>query len=267
MFSTAKKMASCLRFARIHPWVTPPQPGERPREAFDVADFVTGRGTLYPLSKEGKGSAGPLITALCAAIADAGEREGIRHGGRLPVPLLMVLDEAANIVRWKDLPKQYSHFGSRGMVVMTILQSWAQGVRCWGREGMEALWSAANIKVLGSGVDDAAFLRDRSELIGPHYERATSTSRSHRGERSVSESRTTETTLHASDLAALPRGRMVVFAAGHRPTLAQAVPWMERPYAARIRLALDSVAQANSQATSRRLRVVPPLDDQEGKSA
>src|SRR5690606_2763576 len=100
VFSTAKKMASCLKYSRIQPWVCPPGKGEAPKTAFDVGAFVQSRDTLYPLSKEGKGSAGPLVTALCAAVAAAGEVEGTRHpGGRLPVPLLIVLDEAANIVR------------------------------------------------------------------------------------------------------------------------------------------------------------------------
>jgi hypothetical protein len=39
-----------------------------------------------------------------------------------------LLDEAANVCRWRDLPNLYSHYGSRGIVLMTILQSWSQGV-------------------------------------------------------------------------------------------------------------------------------------------
>ena len=267
VFSTAKKMASCLKYERIRPWVCPPAKGEAERREFVAADFVRGRDTLYPLSKEGKGSAGPLVTALCAAVASAAETEATRHpGGRLPVPLLAVLDEAANIVKWAALPKMYSHFGSRGIVVMTILQSWAQGVRCWGQEGMTALWSAANIKVLGSGLDDAAFLRDRSELIGPHYELSSSVSKS-KDSRSTSTSRSSETTLHASDLAALPKGRVVIFSSGHRPTLGQAVPWFERPYADQIRAALDEAAKTPEADVVRHLRVVPPASDDEEKSA
>lgn len=271
IFGTAKKMASCLKFDRIRPWVTPPQQGESPRTAFDVAEFVRSRDTLYPLSKEGKGSAGPLVTALCAAVAGAAEREATRHGGRLPVPLLIVLDEAANIVRWSDLPKQYSHFGSRGVVVMTILQSWAQGVRCWGHEGMTALWSAANVKTLGAGLDDAAFLRDRAELIGQHYELTTSVSKG-KGGISTSTSRTTEPTVHASEIAAMPKGRLLVFASGHRPTLAAAVPWWDRPYADQIQAALDELERQRDthttfEAERPRLRIVPPPTDEEGRSA
>ncbi|WP_280392815.1 type IV secretory system conjugative DNA transfer family protein, partial [Nocardia wallacei] len=264
VFATAKKMAGILKYRHIREWVCPPAKGERPRRAFDVDQFVaSSRDTLYLLSEEGKASGGPLVSALAAAVADAGKREGIRYGTRMPVPMLMVLDEAANIVRWRDLPKQYSHFGSRGIVVMTILQSWAQGVRCWGPEGMDALWSAANIKVLGSGLDDTDFLRDRSEAIGGHYELSTSTSQGHRPDSATeSTSRVTETTLTTSDLRALPRGRCLVFASGHRPVLVRSVPWMERGDAAEIRASLEAhTPKPNAAPAGPRLRAVPTSEE------
>ncbi|MFC9898498.1 type IV secretory system conjugative DNA transfer family protein [Nocardia sp. NPDC127579] len=275
VFSTAKKQAGCLRFPHIAPWVTPPVKGEAPRRAFDPDEFVRSRDTLYLLSQEKAGSAAPLLTALCAAIADAGAREGSFHpGGRLPVPMLCVLDEAANIVRWRELPEMYSHFGSRGMVVMTILQSWAQGMRVWGELGMRALLSASNVLVIGANVKDVSFLRDMSELVGSHYELSTSVSVS-RGERggvsrSTSTQRTTEPTLTPSDISALPKGRMVVFPAGHRATLAAAVPWFDRPYADRITDALTAL-ETSPQTRPRRapLHVVRPWtdDDEEGRIA
>ncbi|MGW4719723.1 type IV secretory system conjugative DNA transfer family protein [Nocardia sp. NPDC004260] len=265
VFATAKKMCSILKYQRIRSWVTAPAAGERPRRAFDATEFVRSTGdTLYLLSEEGKASGGPLVTALAAAVADAGKREGTRYGGRMPIPMLIVLDEAANIVRWRDLPKQYSHFGSRGIVVMTILQSWAQGVRCWGADGMGALWSAANIKVLGSGLDDAGFLRDRSEMVGAHKERTTSVSRGQRPD-SVTESTSlaTEPTLTPSDIGALPRGRCLVFISGHRAVLVRSVPWMERGDADLIRASLAEHTP-NPTATSTaapRLRAVPPREE------
>ncbi|GAA1979560.1 hypothetical protein GCM10009718_15440 [Isoptericola halotolerans] len=79
-------------------------------------------------------------------------------GGRLATPLLGVLDEAANVCRWRELPNLYSHYGSRGIVPMTILQSWSQGVEVWGESGMKKLWSASNVKVYGGGVSEVAFL-------------------------------------------------------------------------------------------------------------
>lgn len=263
VFATAKKMCAVLMKESIRPWVCPPVAGERPRQAFDVDAFAKSADTLYLLSKDKKSSAGPLVTALAAAVSDAGDREGTLHpGGRLPVPMLIVLDEAANIVRWRELPKLYSHFGSRGLVVMTILQSWAQGVGCWGESGMKALWSAANIKVLGSGLDDEDFLQARSRIVGDHRELVTSVSRGRRADSATeSTSLTTETTLTASDIAAMPRGRALVFTAGHRPTLVRTTPWMDRADAELIR---DSIATYEPKATPTagpHLRAVPSTEE------
>ncbi|WP_280507261.1 type IV secretory system conjugative DNA transfer family protein [Nocardia flavorosea] len=270
VFSTAKKMAACLKYSHITPWVTAPEAGEAPRKPFTVGEFVRSRDTLYPLSQEGKGSAGPLLVALCHAIGKEGMSVADRtQGGRLPVPMTLVLDEAANIVKWADLPAQYSHFGSRGIVVITILQSWSQGVRCWGPEGMKAMWSASNIKVLGSGIDEQDFLEGRAQIIGNHYEQSTSLSKG-RDSRSTTLSRITEPTLTASDLGGMPRGRVVVFSAGRRPTLCQSVPWMERPYAAEVRAALADIQYSpKDEVTRPQLRVVPsqPDSDEEEKSA
>lgn len=268
IFSTAKKMAGCLRYSHVHQWVTAPAAGEADRDAFDVEAFVTSRDTLYPLSKEGKGSTEPLLTALTVAVVEAASAEGERCGGRLPVPMLVCLDEAANIVRWPLLPKLYSHFGSRGIVVMTILQSWAQGVRCWGPDGMKALWTAANVKVVGRGQSDADFLRDTSELAGDHYEIVSSTSQSRGREvrsatASTSWQRTTERTLTTSDLAAIPAERALVTVSGHRPVMVRLIPWWKRSYATEIEASLDK------HDPSRNTSPVdgwsqPPTADQEG---
>jgi len=90
------------------------------------------------------------------------------RGGRLDPPLLAVLDEAANVCRIADLPQLYSHLGSRGILPLTILQSYAQGEAVWGRTGMRTLWSAATVKLLGAGLDEAGFVEDVSRLVGDH---------------------------------------------------------------------------------------------------
>lgn len=241
VFSVAKKMIRCLKLSNVHAWVTPIpvrlQDGRElaNRPAFDELEFLERNGTLYSLSLEGRGSAAPLVSALTEAVVDVAMRKAARsHFGRLPIPLLAVLDEAANVVRWRELPKQYSHFGSRGIVVMTVLQSWAQGARCWGEAGMAALWSAATIKVLGSGVDDTRFLTERSEAIGDHDAIVYGLSES-RGSRTYSRSLSSSRTLTVKTLATLPRGRVVVFSSGAPPVLARTVPWWEGPYAGAVR--------------------------------
>lgn len=98
-------------------WVTPPPPSEgdrRPR--LDPDAFLASRDTLYAHSREGEGSAGPLVAALVQAVFNAGVKAAIRApGGRLDPPLVSVLDETANIVRLRHLPANFSHYGSRGL--------------------------------------------------------------------------------------------------------------------------------------------------------
>lgn len=245
IYGTAQQMASCLTNRQVAAWVNPQgNPDLRPQ--FDPAAFVRDGGTLYSLSKEGRGTAGPLVTALTVAVVEAAEELAAGSaGGRLSVPLLGVLDEAANVCRWRELPNLYSHYGSRGIVLMTILQSWSQGVDVWGESGMRKLWSASNVKVYGGGVSEDAFLESLSRLIGD-YDRQASSVSSGRGGRSVNQQLHRERILDVADLAAMPKGRAVVLSSGNRPTLIRTQPWMTGPHAEKVKA---SIAAHDPQAS------------------
>lgn len=235
IFGTAQQMASCLTNREVARWVTPMSAADA-RPQLHPEEFVAnGVDTLYSLSKEGKGTAGPLVTALTVAVVEAAEERAARSaGGRLSTPLLGVLDEAANVCRWRDLPNLYSHYGSRGIILMTILQSWSQGVEVWGERGMKKLWSASNIKVYGGNVSEVSFLEDLSKLIGSYDRISNSTSRG-RGQRSVSQQLQRERILDVDELGALPKGRAIVLSSGSRATLVRTVPWMAASYAPSVR--------------------------------
>jgi type IV secretory pathway TraG/TraD family ATPase VirD4 len=240
VYGTAAQMVDCLKISGIARWVTPlggnTLADRRPQ--FDPDAFVQSKDTLYSLSKEGQGSAGPLVTALTAITVEAAEELATTQpGGRLAVPMLGVLDEAANVCRWRNLPDLYSHYGSRGIVLMTILQSWSQGVEVWGREGMRKLWSASNVKVYGGGVAETEFLGELSQLIGDFTLRTSSVSVG-KGQRSISHQDRREHTFEVSELTALPRGRAVVFASGAPATLVSTVPWMQGTQADAVRASI-----------------------------
>ncbi|PPK93166.1 TraM-binding TraD/TraG-like protein [Kineococcus xinjiangensis] len=239
VYGTAKQSVAFLTNRQALRWVVPDGPADGRRQ-FDPHAFVRTRSTLYSLSREGGGSAGPLVTALTVAVTEAAEDLAKRSpGGRLPVPMVAVLDEAANVCRWRDLPNLYSHYGSRGICIMTILQSWSQGVEVWGREGMRKLWSAANVRVYGGGVAEVEFLSELSQLIGDTEVSAVSVSRG-KGGRSVSRSTRRERILDVADLGSLPRGRAVVIASGAPPTLARTLPWSEGPHAAAVAASISA---------------------------
>jgi type IV secretory pathway TraG/TraD family ATPase VirD4 len=155
--------------------------------------------------------------------------------------MLCPLDEAANVVRWPDLPKLYSHFGSRGIIIMTILQSWSQGVGVFGERNMKLLESSSNVYVYGGNVREKEYLANLVELCGDFSRQKLSLSESRNG-RSSSLSTDDKKIFTIADLQAWPRGRALVLSAGNRPVIARTVPWMDKPYADLIRASLTEYA-------------------------
>ncbi|QIS23645.1 type IV secretory system conjugative DNA transfer family protein [Nocardia terpenica] len=265
LFGTAKKMCNVLGRLGVNAWLTP-HPG---LPEFTPAQFVHSRDTLYLLSQEGVDSASALTTALTWAVCDAAERLGDEHGVRLPVPLVAALDELANTVRWPDLPEKFSHYGSRGIIIMAVLQNWSQGVRAYGAAGMQQMWDAAAIRYYGGGVADPRWLGDVSELIGIRFEQSRSINHSTpagltgSGQMHVSVNRDVREhkILTPAQLSQLPKGRALVLWDG-RPVMVRPVPWWERPYADQVRESLarygpkDQVEQAPERSVRSRVRGV-----------
>lgn len=247
VYGTARQMVSCLTDREVSQWVTPLRDttvATDPRPQFVPEDFVRGSGTLYSLSREGVGTAGPLVTALTVAVVEAAEKYATSQpGGRLATPLLGILDEAANVCRWKALPDQYSHYGSRGIILMTILQSWSQGVEVWSLEGMRKLWSASNVKIYGGGVSEVGYLDELSRLIGQYSYINVSRSHSKTGS-SSSRQENKDEILSVADLTALPRFRAILLASGAPATMIETIPWMNGPHAQKVK---DSLAAPKQQ--------------------
>jgi type IV secretory pathway TraG/TraD family ATPase VirD4 len=245
VFETARTAGACLRNPAILAWVTPPD--IETVERFDVARFVTSRQTLHLLSKDGADAAAPLVAALTDRVFVEATRAAERAGGRLDPPLVAVLDEAANVCRIADLPDLYSHLGSRGVVPITILQSRAQGQRVWGRDGFAALWSASTVKLVGAGIDDAAFAEDISRLVGEHDIEVRSVSYGRdRASDSISVRR--ERVMSAAEVRRLPVGTALLLATSCPVARVHLRPWYAGPDADRI---ASSIAAATAVSTER----------------
>lgn len=223
IYENARSAAQCMRNPNIMQWVTPnPELAE-----LDIHQLVTNSEALYLMAKDDKTSAAPLVAALVDAIfTTATEHAEHQPGGRLDPPATVVLDEAANIARIEDLPQLYSHLGSRGIAVWTILQSRAQGQKVWGNTGFDTLWSAAAIKVIGAGIDDADFAEDISRLIGDHDIPVQTVS--HGRQRSTSTTTRRERVLPAADVRALQKGTAIVLATGSKAGLIRPPPLVRR---------------------------------------
>lgn len=228
--STAHISLAFITSPSIRPWL------ESANETFDVEQFVRSRDTLYLMSAAGPGSVRALTATLTIAVTKAAERLGVAQGGRLKRPLLVSLDEAANICRWLELPQVASHYGSRGIILVIFLQSMAQGQKLWG-QGMEALWSTANVRGVGKGMADPAFADKISQICGDREVHVRSVS-SGKGGASTSLSTRPERVLQASDIVSIPDQRALILVSGHRPVLVKLSHWSDSHFA-------DEIVESN----------------------
>jgi hypothetical protein len=104
---------------------------------------------------------------------------------------------------------------------------------------MRKLWGASNVRIYGGGSADQEFLSDLEKVIGD-YNRMVSSPSSVRapnggGSQSTSWQLTPTPILTVADLAALPRGRVVVMPSGAPAVLAEPISWWDTPHAEQIR--------------------------------
>lgn len=244
VYGAALNYMRWLAVPGLLPWMTA---GDG-REEFDFVGFSRqSTDTMYVLAHPDDRMAAPLIACLTAATIVAGETGSPKFpGGRLPRPFLVVLDDAAIAAQLPTWPDRLSHYGSRGINVMMMLQSWAQGAGVWGQEGMAKIWGAASIRVYGAGGSEPGLWDDGTKLAGDFEARTTSRSSSWKhmfGPGSVTHGSRLESILHPSDLSSLPKDRLIVQASGRRPVLARHLPWTEGPYAEQIRESLAKYAR------------------------
>ncbi|MFF0284080.1 type IV secretory system conjugative DNA transfer family protein [Rhodococcus aetherivorans] len=207
---------------------------------FLADEFARRTDTMYALSKDGPGSSSAISTALVGQILSCAEEYSEQQDSeRMPIPLTAVLDEAANICKLDDLPRWYSHFGGRGIILLTFFQSPSQGEKVWGREAFKAMVDAASVIWYGGNVDDDAFLSGLVDAVGTHYVDTESRSRPagffSSGQASVSNNWQKETIFEKRDLRALPKTRALVTIGGTTPILVRKAFWGTSPFAEAIR--------------------------------
>ncbi|MGW5456717.1 type IV secretory system conjugative DNA transfer family protein [Nocardia sp. NPDC003979] len=197
---------------------------------FTPQDFVNSTDTVYALSMAGPDGATPLTSALVGQIIEAALAAArARADGRLRVPLLGVLDEAANCARLAELPSYYTYAGGCGIILMTILQVLEQGEDLWGANGLKTM-RAQSIEVYGGGIAAVDYLQHWSQMAGQHDVADRSRSRGAGGTNRTLSWRA-EPILDIAPLAALPKDRALVRIPGHGPVVVEKIWWQNTEYA------------------------------------
>ncbi|NQE85955.1 type IV secretory system conjugative DNA transfer family protein [Nocardia terpenica] len=205
---------------------------------FDPRAFVDSTDSLYALSMEGPDSAAPIMTALVGQIIEAALKSARqRPNGRLRLPLLAVLDEAANCCKLGELPNYYTYAGGHGVILMTFLQVLEQGLELWGEHGLYKMF-AQSIECYGGGIGDTNYLRRWVDLVGNH-EVADTQVNTGRGGTGYTRSWRSEPIMEVADLAALEKNRAVIRIPGNKPTLCRKTFWTDTKFAPVIRRSLE----------------------------
>ncbi|WP_433664659.1 type IV secretory system conjugative DNA transfer family protein [Nocardia sp. CA-128927] len=217
---------------------------------FKPAEFVHSRDTLYALSMAGHDSATPLTSALVGQLLEAALAAArVRADGRLKIPLLAVLDEAANCARISELPEYYTYCAGCGIILMTILQVLEQGEALWGANGLRIM-RAQSIEIYGGGIATLEYLEHWSRMTGDHDVADRSHSRGPGGINRTLSWRP-EPILTVAQLGALPKDRALVRLPNHGPVLVEKVPWYINPeFEPQVQRSLDRFEKAAADAVT-----------------
>ena len=221
-----------------------------PNEAFDPAVFLRESGTLYLLAAAvTSGSCAPLVSAFVEDITETARVVAARSpGARLDPPLLLALDEIANLTPLPSLPQLMAEGGGTGITTLAVLQSLAQARNRWGEHAADAIWDAATVKVVLGGLAKYRDLDDVARLLGEIDELTETRSQGRGGERSTSTSVRMLPVMPPSVLRTLPFGTGVLLLRQSRPVVIDLCGWPARPDADRLRADQQAVETATAAA-------------------
>ena len=169
-----------------------------------------------------------LFAALVAQVIHAAFAASSRAGRPLDPPLLVVLDEAANIAPLRELDGLAATCAGHGVQLVTVWQDLAQ-VRARYGERAATVVNNHRAKLFLPGISDPGTLDFASHLAGDQEVATPSVTLGARGERSVTTSPQARRLLPPDTLRRLPRGRAVLLYGALPPALVRLRPWFSDP--------------------------------------
>lgn len=203
-----------------------------PGEGFDAGQLIASHATVCLLATPGGSNPAPLLSALLTDLTETARAIAAKSpGGRLDPPLLLQLDEAANICPLPDLPSLLAAGGGDGIVACLILQSLEQARSRWGQAAAGAMVDAATAKLILPGLSQPRDLADLAALAGEVEERETSTTSGGSG-RSTTTSTRTRPALRPDQLRSLPEGHAMLIPRRTAPVEVVLTPTWKRSWGA-----------------------------------
>jgi len=203
----------------------------RDGDDFEPATFLRESGSLFLLaSSVSSGSCAPLVAALVEDITETARTLAARSvGARLDPPLLLALDEIANLTPLPSLPSLMAEGGGSGITTLAVLQSLAQARHRWGEHAADSIWDSATVKLVLGGLAKMRDLDEVSRLLGEIDEPTQTVSRGRAGDNTSSTSLRQVPVMPPSVLRTLPFGTAVLLLRHARPAVVDLQAWVDRP--------------------------------------
>lgn len=197
----------------------------------DLSFVTSGAGTLFlvaPASEQA--SFTPIYETLVNAVLMLVERAAQRRDG-LPMdpPLLLMIDEAANIAPLRNLDAVASKSAGEGVLVVTVWQDEGQIEKIYGPAKARTIMANHYSKIYLPGIQDLATLDALSRQIGSdvvqHQSRSTDAGID--GRRSITVSEHETTVAPVGWLRQLPPDEAIVLTGRYRPIRGRIPGWYE----------------------------------------
>jgi type IV secretory pathway TraG/TraD family ATPase VirD4 len=192
----------------------------------DVEEWLSGPNTIYVVATSfEQGRLRPILTVLIQQAIRQAYMAANAAGGTLPIPCLVLLDEAGNIAPLADLPAYASTARSHGISLVTAWQDLSQIQSIYGERANTVL-NNHRAKIFGSEISDRETLQYVSSLAGDveYTERSYSGDMSG-GRRNVSEHTTLRPALPPDMIRRIPTGEAILVYGGELPARLRLRPW------------------------------------------
>lgn len=197
----------------------------------DIDALLDQSGTVYLVgTMDQQEMLSPIFELITGLIAATISKRGLASGLPISPPLLMLLDEASNICRIRDMGKWASAMAGQGMILVSIWQDEAQLRTAYGADKAREILANHSASLYLSGISDTDTLETISKRVGTAAFRQQSVSLDQRsghgsttlstGEHEVAPSRWLQENIRT--------GQAVLFVQEFKPAMINVAGWWEQ---------------------------------------
>lgn len=184
--------------------------------------------TLYIVSPPAYGwrDFAPLFAALVNSLIEAAYDRANTYG-KLDPPLLLALDEVANISPIRDLPRYSSTAAGEGIQLVTVLHNLAQAERIWGEADTRLLLDthSGGRLIFGGSVDERTLNWIQTLLGEIDRERVSHSEEGFFGSRTRTRSWERQPVATAAEIRTMPKGTALLFSGSLPPARVRLRQW------------------------------------------